>query len=53
LAGNREAYSYLATSIANFYTIEEFLEVVKGVGFTPVEGRRFNFGQVGVLLFQK
>ncbi|MEO1942469.1 MAG: ubiquinone/menaquinone biosynthesis methyltransferase [Campylobacterales bacterium] len=53
LAGNREAYSYLATSIANFYTIEEFLEIVEWVGFSPVEERRFNFGQVGILLFKK
>jgi demethylmenaquinone methyltransferase/2-methoxy-6-polyprenyl-1,4-benzoquinol methylase len=50
LADHREAYKYLAQSIALFYEPEELIAMMKEAGFTKVERRKMTFGIVSVYM---
>jgi demethylmenaquinone methyltransferase / 2-methoxy-6-polyprenyl-1,4-benzoquinol methylase len=48
ISGDREAYQYLATSIAAFYEPEELLSLMRNAGFTNVDRRPLTFGIVSI-----
>jgi len=51
--GRKEAIDYLFESIENFYTVEEFLELLKGHGFSVVSVREFMGGVAGGVIVRK
>jgi len=51
--GKKEAIDYLFESIENFYTIEEFLELLKRHGFSVVSVREFMGGVAGGIIVRK
>ncbi|PIE55707.1 MAG: SAM-dependent methyltransferase [Desulfobulbus propionicus] len=48
VSGDREAYEYLASSIAAFYEPEELLAMMREAGFARVERRPLTFGIVSL-----
>lgn len=48
VSGDKEAYEYLASSIAAFYKPEELLEMMREAGFTSVERKPLTFGIVSI-----
>jgi demethylmenaquinone methyltransferase/2-methoxy-6-polyprenyl-1,4-benzoquinol methylase len=52
-SGNREAYSYLSSSIQHFYTAPQLAKMVEGEGFELLHNFTSNFGQVLTLLARK
>ncbi len=47
-AKNRNAYEYLAQSIASFYEPEELLAIMRDAGFTKVTRKKLTFGIVSI-----
>ena len=47
-AKNRDAYEYLARSIALFYEPEELIAMMRETGFTEVERKKLTFGIVSI-----
>ncbi|MCW5206419.1 ubiquinone/menaquinone biosynthesis methyltransferase [Desulfobulbus sp. F5] len=52
-AGHRQAYEYLASSIASFYEPEELLAMLRETGFTGVERRQLSLGIVSIYIGNK
>jgi len=50
VSGDKEAYEYLASSIAGFYEPEELLGMMKKAGFADVSRRPLTFGIVSVYI---
>lgn len=50
VSGDKEAYEYLASSIAAFYEPEELLGMMKKAGFADVSRRPLTFGIVSVYI---
>ncbi|MCJ7603890.1 MAG: ubiquinone/menaquinone biosynthesis methyltransferase [Desulfobulbaceae bacterium] len=50
VSGDKEAYEYLASSIAEFYEPEELLGMMKKAGFAEVSRRPLTFGIVSVYI---
>ncbi len=50
ISGDREAYQYLASSIASFYEPEELLTMMRNVGFFPVARKPLSFGIVSIYI---
>jgi demethylmenaquinone methyltransferase/2-methoxy-6-polyprenyl-1,4-benzoquinol methylase len=50
VSGDKEAYEYLASSIAGFYEPEELLSMMRDVGFTQVERKPLSFGIVSIYI---
>lgn len=50
VSGDKEAYEYLASSIAAFYKPEELMDMMKKVGFRSVHCRPLTFGVVTVYI---
>jgi demethylmenaquinone methyltransferase/2-methoxy-6-polyprenyl-1,4-benzoquinol methylase len=50
ISGDKEAYEYLASSIAAFYKPEELMDMMKKVGFRSVHCRPLTFGVVTVYI---
>lgn len=50
VSGDKEAYEYLASSIAAFYEPEELLAMMRGAGFTRVERKPLSFGIVSIYI---
>ncbi|MEW6288948.1 MAG: ubiquinone/menaquinone biosynthesis methyltransferase [Thermodesulfobacteriota bacterium] len=50
VSGDKEAYEYLASSIAGFYEPEELLGMMKKAGFAEVSRRPLTFGIVSVYI---
>ncbi len=48
VSGDKEAYEYLASSIASFYEPESFLNMMRRVGFSKVYRRTLTFGVVSI-----
>jgi demethylmenaquinone methyltransferase/2-methoxy-6-polyprenyl-1,4-benzoquinol methylase len=48
VSGDKEAYEYLASSIAAFYEPEELLAMMREAGFSHVERRPLTFGIVSI-----
>lgn len=48
VSGDKEAYQYLASSIAAFYEPEELLSMMRESGFSHVERRPMTFGIVSI-----
>jgi demethylmenaquinone methyltransferase/2-methoxy-6-polyprenyl-1,4-benzoquinol methylase len=46
VSGDKEAYEYLASSIAAFYEPEELLKMINEAGFTSAERKPMTFGIV-------
>ena len=46
VSGDKEAYEYLASSIAAFYEPEQLLDMIRAAGFTSVEHKPLTFGIV-------
>jgi len=46
VSGDKEAYEYLASSIAAFYEPEELLQMINEAGFTSAERKPMTFGVV-------
>ncbi len=46
VSGDKEAYEYLASSIAGFYEPEELLDMMRRVGFVQCHGQPLTFGVV-------
>lgn len=46
VSGDKEAYEYLASSIAAFYEPEELLQMIKKAGFATAERKPMTFGVV-------
>ena len=46
VSGDKEAYEYLASSIAAFYEPEELLQMIRTAGFTSAERKPMTFGVV-------
>lgn len=46
VSGDKEAYEYLASSIAAFYKPEELLQMINEAGFTSAERKPMTFGVV-------
>ena len=46
VSGDKEAYEYLASSIAAFYEPEELLQMFRTAGFKSVERKPLTFGIV-------
>ena len=44
IAGDRKSYQYLVESIRKFPDQEEFLEIIKKIGFNQVKFRNLSFG---------
>jgi demethylmenaquinone methyltransferase/2-methoxy-6-polyprenyl-1,4-benzoquinol methylase len=53
LTGNREAYSYLSSSISHFYTPDQLLSLFSSSNFTPLHTLTFNAGQLLVAVLKK
>ncbi|MCI5150230.1 MAG: ubiquinone/menaquinone biosynthesis methyltransferase [Candidatus Electrothrix sp. MAN1_4] len=49
-AKNRDAYEYLAQSIASFYEPDELIAMMWEAGFTKVECRKLTFGVVSIYM---
>ena len=52
-AKNRDAYEYLAQSIALFYEPEELIAMMRETGFTKVERKKLTFGIVSIYMGTK
>jgi len=50
ISGDKEAYQYLASSIAAFYEPEELLLLMRGAGFTTVTRLPLTFGIVSIYI---
>lgn len=50
VSGDKEAYEYLASSIAAFYEPEELLEMMRKAGFTSTERKPLTFGIVSIYI---
>ncbi len=48
VSGDKEAYEYLASSIAKFYEPEEFLSMMRQAGFSKSYRRTLTFGVVSI-----
>ncbi len=48
VSGDKEAYQYLASSIAAFYEPEELLSMMRQAGFSEVERKPLSFGIVSI-----
>jgi demethylmenaquinone methyltransferase/2-methoxy-6-polyprenyl-1,4-benzoquinol methylase len=48
ISGDKEAYEYLASSIAAFYEPEELLSMMREAGFSHVERKPLSFGIVSI-----
>jgi demethylmenaquinone methyltransferase/2-methoxy-6-polyprenyl-1,4-benzoquinol methylase len=48
VSGDKEAYEYLASSIAQFYEPEKLIAMIRQAGFTEAYSRRLTFGVVTV-----
>ncbi|HEB70135.1 MAG TPA: ubiquinone/menaquinone biosynthesis methyltransferase [Desulfobulbus sp.] len=48
VSGDKEAYQYLASSIAAFYEPEELLSMMRQAGFSHVERKPLSFGIVSI-----
>jgi len=48
VSGDKEAYDYLASSIAQFYEPQELMDMLKRVGFSMVYRRKLTFGIVSI-----
>jgi demethylmenaquinone methyltransferase/2-methoxy-6-polyprenyl-1,4-benzoquinol methylase len=48
VSGDKEAYEYLASSIAGFYEPEELLSMMREAGFSQVERKPLSFGIVSI-----
>jgi len=53
VSGDKEAYEYLASSIAAFYEPEELLAMMRQAGFAQVERRPMTFGIVSLYIGRK
>ena len=50
VSGDKEAYQYLASSIAAFYEPEELLSMMREAGFSHVERKPLTFGIVSIYI---
>ena len=50
VSGDKEAYEYLASSIAQFYEPEELMGMMRKSGFASVSRRPLTFGIVSVYI---
>jgi demethylmenaquinone methyltransferase/2-methoxy-6-polyprenyl-1,4-benzoquinol methylase len=50
VSGDKEAYEYLASSIAAFYEPEELLRMMRNAGFTSTERKPLTFGIVSIYI---
>lgn len=50
VSGDKEAYEYLASSIAAFYEPEELLSMMREAGFTEVQRKPLTFGIVSIYI---
>jgi len=50
VSGDKEAYQYLASSIAAFYEPEELLSMMREAGFSHVERKPLSFGIVSIYI---
>jgi demethylmenaquinone methyltransferase/2-methoxy-6-polyprenyl-1,4-benzoquinol methylase len=50
ISGDREAYQYLASSIAAFYEPEELLTMMREAGFTSASRTPMTFGIVSIYI---
>ncbi len=50
VSGDKEAYEYLASSIAAFYEPEELLTMMRQAGFSHVERKPLSFGIVSIYI---
>ncbi|MBI4793082.1 MAG: class I SAM-dependent methyltransferase, partial [Deltaproteobacteria bacterium] len=50
VSGDKEAYEYLASSIAKFYEPEELMGMMRKAGFSDVSRRPLTFGIVSVYI---
>ncbi len=48
VSGDKEAYDYLASSIAKFYEPDKFLEMMRQAGFAKTYRRKLTFGIVSI-----
>lgn len=53
VSGDKEAYEYLASSIAAFYEPEELLSMMREAGFTRVQRKPLSFGIVSIYIGYK
>jgi demethylmenaquinone methyltransferase/2-methoxy-6-polyprenyl-1,4-benzoquinol methylase len=53
VSGDKEAYEYLASSIAKFYEPEELLEMMRNAGFVEPRRRPLTFGIVSIYIGEK
>ena len=53
VSGDKEAYEYLASSIAAFYEPEELLSMMRQAGFTSVRRKPLTFGIVSIYIGRK
>ena len=53
VSGDREAYDYLASSIAKFYEPAELMDMMKKTGFKKVYRRPLTFGIVSIYVGEK
>ena len=53
ISGDKEAYDYLASSIAKFYEPEELMDMMKKAGFKKVYRRTLTFGIVSIYVGEK
>jgi demethylmenaquinone methyltransferase/2-methoxy-6-polyprenyl-1,4-benzoquinol methylase len=50
ISGDKEAYQYLASSIAAFYEPEELLAMMREAGFSTVQRKPLTFGIVSIYI---
>ena len=50
MSGDKEAYEYLASSIAAFYEPAELLHMMRTAGFTSTERKPLTFGIVSIYI---
>ncbi|NOQ47093.1 MAG: SAM-dependent methyltransferase, partial [Desulfobulbaceae bacterium] len=53
VSGDKEAYEYLASSIAAFYEPEELLSMMREAGFSHTQRRPLTFGIVSIYIGMK
>ena len=46
VSGNREAYTYLPTSVQHFFSREGLSTLLKDLGYEEVESHSWNFGSI-------
>jgi demethylmenaquinone methyltransferase/2-methoxy-6-polyprenyl-1,4-benzoquinol methylase len=46
VSGNREAYTYLPTSVSHFFSREGLASLLRSVGYENVESQAWNFGSI-------